>query len=83
MLAMVEEETHAGRPDIKRSAAVMALMQRKTLLQDDTHEKIYLDNGHLVRAGDTTHHHLPPVGEDDEDEGGGRHSISRFDPEVR
>ena len=75
MLAMIEEGDSQGYPkEVKRSAAVMALMQRKTLLNDQTHEQIGLVNGHLVRAGDTTHHQS-----DDE---GGRNSTSRFDPEV-
>lgn len=74
MLAM--EEPHIK--EVKRSAAVESLMKRKTLLNDDNHEPIGMLNGHLVRAGDTTHHSLLEGTEEEE-----RQSLSRFDPEVR
>ena len=68
----------AGGREVKRSAAVLALMQRKTLLNDPTHEEIGLVNGH--------HTHLDALGEGEDEDGGGgsekRHSLTRFDPEV-
>lgn len=85
MLALLAEEPEGGEGagggsrEVKRSAAVTALMQRKTLLNDQSHESVGLVNGHLVRAGDSTHHRIVTV---DGDEDGERQSLTRFDPEV-
>ena len=84
------EEHHAERgkaqvPEARRNEALQRLMSRKTLLSDDRHEQVDLVNGHLVRAGDTTHHtSLSPMdGDESSDEGAPRRSVTRFDPEVR